>query len=254
MRQVFCRHGIPETLTSDCGSQFTSQEFQDFCSNWGIKHVSSSPYYQKANGLAERGVQTVKKLWKKGADHHLSLLDYNSTPLEGYNASPAQLLMGRRLRNNLPSLQEQLKAQPIDTNLVARSFLKQKATQAYHHDKIATKPLDPLVQGQEVRVSPLPGQQKWFPAVVNSQHRSPRSYVVDTGTKRYRRNRQHIRVSTEQANHSNSRDSEVVPAESDDETSSQHNEQLTEGSPESDPGPYTTRSGRIVRPRDRLDL
>ena len=87
MRQIFSRHGIPEIITSDCGSQFTSQEFQDFCTNWDIKHVTSSPYYQKANGLAERGVQTVKRLWKKGADHHLSLLDYNTTPMEGYNTS-----------------------------------------------------------------------------------------------------------------------------------------------------------------------
>jgi len=97
-------NGIPEILTSDCGRQYTSQEFQEFCSSWGIHHVTSSPHYQKA-GLAERAIQTVKRLWKKGADQHLSLLDYNSTPMEGYNASPAQLLMGRRLRNNLPTPQ-----------------------------------------------------------------------------------------------------------------------------------------------------
>lgn len=263
MRQIFSRHGIPEIITSDCGSQFTSQEFQDFCTNWDIKHVTSSPYYQKANGLAERGVQTVKRLWKKGADHHLSLLDYNTTPMEGYNTSPAQLLMGRRLRNNLPTVQEQLKPQPVDANQIARSFIKQKATQAYYHDRTATKPLNPLVEGQEVRVSPLPGQQKWFAAVVDHQHKNPRSYIVDTGTKRYRRNRQHIRVSTEKANRYSHRDAEVWPAESEEVTPSQEpemneyehevNRSLAE-SKDPSPGLYTTRSGRTVRPRERLDL
>lgn len=265
MRQTFRVHGIPETLTSDCGRQYTSQEFQDFCSSWGIRHVTSSPHYQQANGLAERAVQTVKRLWKKGADQDLSLLDYNSTPMEGYKASPAQLLMGRRLRNNLPTPQEHLKTQPVEENHFARTYLKQKAAQAFHHDKFATKALPILRSGQEVRVTPLPGQRQWFPAVVSGHHDNPRSYIVDTGKQKYRRNRKHLRQSTNMANNPLEKETTVELEEASEEIETPENDseekyQLsTESLPSADSSAsgqtgYTTRSGRTVRARERLDL
>jgi transposase InsO family protein len=106
--QAFSRHGIPEELISDNGSQFSNKEFQTFLTGYGCSHVTSSPRHPQGNGLVERTVQTMKNLFKKssmsGGDFHLALLSYRSTPHESTGTSPARLLMGRRLRTTLPTV------------------------------------------------------------------------------------------------------------------------------------------------------
>ena len=56
LKRHFSVHGIPHKLLSDCGTQFMSQTFCDFAKNWDFTHVTSSPEYHQANGLAERAV------------------------------------------------------------------------------------------------------------------------------------------------------------------------------------------------------
>ena len=64
LQSIFARHGIPETLRSDNGPQYSSAEFARFASTYGFKHVTSSPHFPQSNGQAERAVQTVKNLLK----------------------------------------------------------------------------------------------------------------------------------------------------------------------------------------------
>ena len=95
LKLIFSQHGIPETLVSDNGPQYTAREFQEFSSNYHFHHITSSPYYPQSNGLAERGVRTMKQLLSKTPDIHMALLIYHSTPLPWCGLSPAELLMGR---------------------------------------------------------------------------------------------------------------------------------------------------------------
>ena len=44
----FAEHGIPETVITDNGPQFTSQEFQTFSRTWEFKHVTSSPMHPQS--------------------------------------------------------------------------------------------------------------------------------------------------------------------------------------------------------------
>ncbi|UYV72148.1 K02A2.6-like, partial [Cordylochernes scorpioides] len=101
-KSIFARHGVPETVVSDNGTQFgAAREFANFARQYGFTHVTSSPRFPQSNGMAETGVKIAKLILNKNQDPSLGLLEYRSTPLEnGY--SPAELLMGRKLRTTLP--------------------------------------------------------------------------------------------------------------------------------------------------------
>ena len=50
---IVYRFGIPQTITTDLGTMFTSGEFDEFAISMGIKVLNSSPYYAQANGKVE---------------------------------------------------------------------------------------------------------------------------------------------------------------------------------------------------------
>lgn len=78
------------TIISDNGPQFTSQCFQEFAVSYGFDHVICSPVTvgndPQSNGLAEKGVQIVKRILTKateaGEEPYLAILNYRATPLE----------------------------------------------------------------------------------------------------------------------------------------------------------------------------
>ena len=101
------RHGVPETLVSNNGPQFSSKEFVLFAKDEGFSHVTSSPGHASGNGEVERVVHTIKELFSAAKDQYSALLNYRSTPLaNGY--SPAELLMSRKIRTKLPELPRNL--------------------------------------------------------------------------------------------------------------------------------------------------
>lgn len=111
LKSNFARLGIPRKVVSDNGPQYSSQEFANFSKEYDFTHATSSPRYPQSNGLAEKSVQIVKRIFKKaeldGRDPYLGILEYRTTPLEvGY--SPAELLQNRQLRSILPTLNDQL--------------------------------------------------------------------------------------------------------------------------------------------------
>jgi transposase InsO family protein len=67
---VIHRFGIPQTITTDGGSVFISEEFQRFTTDMGIKLIRSSPYYAQANAQAEESNQSLIKLIKRKIDEH----------------------------------------------------------------------------------------------------------------------------------------------------------------------------------------
>ena len=69
---------------------------------------TSSPQYPQSNGQVERMVQTIKNLLKKSSDPYMALLSYRATPFLWCNLSPAELLMGRKVRTTLPQIKEHL--------------------------------------------------------------------------------------------------------------------------------------------------
>ena len=107
LREVFAAHGLPEILVSDHGSCFTSEEFHTYMKKNGIKLLHSSPYHPASNGLAENVVKSFKTWIKKFASGSVDekiqrfLFYQHSTPHASTSISPAELLMGRKLRSRL---------------------------------------------------------------------------------------------------------------------------------------------------------
>ena len=127
LKDIFTEIGIPRCIISDGGTQFTSQEFQDFTRTWGIQHKVTSPTNAQSNGQAECFVQTVKnsltKAMEGGEDLHLAILAYATTPLNHSLPSPAELLNSRKYRCILPV---QVKQQNLRDKNSSRQLLQQK--------------------------------------------------------------------------------------------------------------------------------
>ncbi|GFY14090.1 integrase catalytic domain-containing protein [Trichonephila clavipes] len=111
MKSIYATHGIPK-LVSDGGPPYSSNLMMNFRREWGIKHHVTPQHFPSANGQIERAVQTVKnsrtKAAEEGKDLYVLLLDYMIQPAKNM-PSPAELLMGRKLRTFLPSHPGQLK-------------------------------------------------------------------------------------------------------------------------------------------------
>ena len=123
LKNFFSHHGVPDTVVSDNGTQFTSAEFRTCADRWNFNHVTSSPHYSQSNGAAERVVKTVKEIFRQD-DIFLALLSYRSTPIPDLGASPAELAMGRKLRTTMPSLPSTLQPRVISHQEVREGRLR----------------------------------------------------------------------------------------------------------------------------------
>ncbi|XP_062710659.1 uncharacterized protein K02A2.6-like [Aedes albopictus] len=111
--EVFARFGVPITIVSDNGTQFSSVQFAEFCKKNGIQHLRISPYHPQSNGQAERFVETLKTaLLKINEGEKISeslqifLQAYRTTPSRTLNGkTPSQLMIGRNMRTVLSLLQ-----------------------------------------------------------------------------------------------------------------------------------------------------
>ena len=108
MHQDTSRFGVPKTIVSNNGTQFTSKEFEEFCKALSIEHLATAIYHPRSNGLAERFVDTFKRALKKnqGMDTDEKSLEnflsvYRITPNPNTNAglSPAELMFARKIRS-----------------------------------------------------------------------------------------------------------------------------------------------------------
>ena len=138
IKDAFARHGIAKELVSDNGPQYAAREFKSFKSQWQFEHTTSSPHYPRSNGLAESTVKAVKRLIKKchrsNQDILKGLLILRNTPIK-CGQSPAQLLKGYTLRDNLPRFQEDSPTPSRPSRFPAKERAQSKA---YHDKKHAT--------------------------------------------------------------------------------------------------------------------
>jgi hypothetical protein len=122
---IVYRFGIPQTITTDQGSQFTSGEFEEYANSLGIKLLNPSPYYAQVNGQTEATNKGIIKLIKCKIDEspkrwhtvlNEALWAYRMACHGATTVSPSQLVYGHdvvlswelRAVSRRTSLQDQL--------------------------------------------------------------------------------------------------------------------------------------------------
>ncbi|XP_064622352.1 uncharacterized protein K02A2.6-like [Lineus longissimus] len=286
MKMHFARHGIPDILVSDRGTQFTSDQFRRFSTNWSFTHEFISPGNSKANGAVEAAVKVAQKLLTKSKaakeNPYLGLLNIRNTPTEGLQSSPSQRLLGRRTKTLIPSTQDRLLPRLPSGEKERMENRKLNMAQKRNGGRHDLKPLKP---GDHVRIQPTQfGQTEWRPATVAKRLKSRTNEVTALG-KTLVRNRQQLRFkpSLPTATATSLESTPVRPSpkpnSDDSNTEKLNNEQLdaeimtsndrsmvssaasdtpakanTEQSVTQTPAIRTTRSGRVIKPVDRLEL
>ena len=103
LRLLFSCFGVPKTIESDNGAQFTSKEFEEFCKALSIEHLTTAIYHPRSNVLAERFVDMFKRALKKnqGMDTDEKSLENFFTPNQNTNTglSPAELMFAWKIRS-----------------------------------------------------------------------------------------------------------------------------------------------------------
>ena len=103
LKENFSRYGIPKILYTDSGSHFTSKPFADFRKEWGFEHKITTPKHHQSNVLAERNIQTVKRILKKiiqeRKDVDIALHQYRNIPFDDCNLFPAEIMYKRKIRS-----------------------------------------------------------------------------------------------------------------------------------------------------------
>lgn len=192
VKSQMAKYGIPDVVVSDNGPQFACHEFKEFTRQYQFEHVTTSPYYPQSNGQTERMVQTIKNLLKKSNDPYLALLEYRNTQIDGVGLSPAQMFLGRRLKTTIPTALPLLKSDTF--NKVHEQLVKRQGKQQDGYNRHAlSERLKPLSPGDKVMVKKTNNTSEWTPGTVTDLYKSPRSYLVKSGNRTYRRNRRHLR-------------------------------------------------------------
>ncbi|CAI6344244.1 unnamed protein product [Macrosiphum euphorbiae] len=119
LSRCFCTFGSPEILVCDNGPPFGSKELKTYCINNSIKLLHSPPYNPESNGLAERGVQTIKKILIKSLCNERevtrmqtkiddALLSYRNTPSADTGCCPAEIMLNFKPKTQLTVLKPKI--------------------------------------------------------------------------------------------------------------------------------------------------
>lgn len=253
LKAHFSRYGLPDLVISDNGPPFNSAEFKVFASRYEFEHRTSSPRYPQSNGKAENAVKTAKNLMRKATEAHsdpyIALLDWRNTPSEGFDTSPTQRLLGRRVRTAFPMNAKLLSVPGQRAN--KRSMRQTKSKQAKYYNRTAqSKPAIPLNQTVRAKIN---DKTDWVKAEIVGVH-PYRSYTIETeGGAQYRRNRKHVRFSKETPIIRADAQTDDVITESSSATQATQPTALPDEQHNTNQRAYVTRSGRTIRPPARLN-
>ena len=252
LKSVFARHGTSEIVYSDNGTHFgpmLTSKFAQFAKKWEFRHVTTSPRFPQSNGFVEAAVKIIKRSLKKSDDAYKALQNYRATPTPN-GFSPAELLTGRRIRTAVPIIRVKLDPQIPDVKLIREREEKRRDVQKSNYDRHhGVRELTELEPGDSVWIV-----DRRVSGTIVRRDSTSRSYIVPTGTRELRRNRFHLIPLAKE------------PEDDDEDIWPEHDDQGQQTAPAAESGDNyptssstqarerTTRSERISRPPNKLDL
>jgi len=193
--KLFETFGLPEEIISDGGPQFTSNEFDQFCKDWTIKHTTSSPHHPQSNGIAENAVKAMKRIIHCTFDAKRGCVDpkewvraltlYKNTPRGRSNLSPSEILFGKLLRDGIVADKDQYQADHQAAIQRRRDEVEEYFSNLNRIDK------EPIFRKGDLIALQNPQTKRWEDkATIVQKGNNRREWFVETesGT-RYRRNR-----------------------------------------------------------------
>ena len=127
LTEFFTRYGLPKSIQTDRGSNFTSKLFSQVLKTLGVQHHMSTAYHPESQGALERFHQTMKTMlrtychehqkdWDKGLP--LVLFAAREAVQESLGFSPFELIFGHTVRGPLKLLQEAWMSETEPTGLL----------------------------------------------------------------------------------------------------------------------------------------
>jgi len=228
LRQLFSIFGIPGFIHTDRGSQFLSNEFEEFCHSSNISHSRTTPYHPNGNEQTERYNGTIWKAvtcllharnlsqcqWDvvlpeslaavrsllctaTGETPHSRFLKYERRGSIG-QAVPTWLKRGRQvyLKNFVRNKDDPLVTPVIVENVINDHFAKIQYPNG-REDTVSTTSLAPGSPSMQESTAPLPSvcnqpQDKPSPensTVVNSQNQTALSEDSDEDVEPVKQNK-----------------------------------------------------------------
>ena len=205
MKHTFSIFGYPKNIVTDNGPQFTSLDFRKYLQKHAIAHRRTTPYWPQANGEVERFNRTLKRYnqtaavtgkdWRETLNSFL--LDYRTTPHTVTKVSPATLMFGRQISNDLPDIRASIKDETenaVNENDTSSKLKAKEYTDAYRKASPITWKL-----GERVLIKNLIKGDKLSPpwldrifTIVKVYHRSV--LVEDDHHRQYIRANGHVKL------------------------------------------------------------
>lgn len=169
LRKLFCRYGLIDILVSDNGTQFTSDEFQQFLKKNSIEHVLTAPGHPETNGQAENFVKTFKNSLIAAIHQHKTinmelviqkfLLYYRITKHCTTNQTPSKLMFGREVKSIFSLMKP-----PLVSDIIK----EKQQTQIRNYKGKRNKKFS-IGQKVYVRNYKNPNKAGWSPAIIERQ-------------------------------------------------------------------------------------
>lgn len=158
---IVCKHGIPESVLTDQGTNFLSEVFTQMCKLLQIKKMQTTPYHPQTNGALERTHRTLAEYLRHFVNRDPLTWDtwmpyatyvYNTTPHSSTGYTPYELMYGYPPKlpsvlksnpttsYNYDNYANELKARLQHSHQVAKeNLIEQKGKSKKYYDK-NTKP------------------------------------------------------------------------------------------------------------------